>query len=96
MGADPGYRAEMSLWERLTAIFKREAADVAGGLAKAGQALDDELARKERELEATPAERMEMILEEQQAQDAHFQELTDRVLGSHDEGGPDPGSDPAT
>ncbi|MGI9649167.1 MAG: hypothetical protein ACR2OI_11660 [Acidimicrobiia bacterium] len=74
----------MSLWKRLTAIFKREAADVAEGLTRAGQALDDELARKERELEASPEERIDMILEEQEADDARFQELSDRVLGSQE------------
>lgn len=86
----------MSLWKRLTAIFKREATDVAEGLARAGRAVDDELARKERELDASPAERIEMILEEQESRDDHFHELTERLLASQDDGGPDPGSEPAT
>ena len=75
----------MSPWKRLLAIFKREAAEVAEGLTKAGRALDDELARKQRELEAGPGERIDMILEEQEAEDARFQELTDRVLGRRDD-----------
>lgn len=71
----------MSLWEKLSVIFKREVADVAEGLTRAGQAMDNELARKQRELEAGPEERIDMIMEEQEAGEARFQELTDRVLG---------------
>ncbi|MDH3606641.1 MAG: hypothetical protein OER12_06565 [Acidimicrobiia bacterium] len=71
----------MSWWNRLKAIFKSEASDVKEGLGKVGKSLDEELARKERELAATPEERIDMILEEQQAEDARFQELQDKVLG---------------
>ena len=93
MGVAVRYRADMSWWNRLTALFKRETTDVAEGLASAGRALDEELARKERELAATPGERIDMILEEQDAEDARFQELTDRVLGEGDTGSGD--SEPA-
>lgn len=71
----------MSWWNRLKAIFKSEASDVKEGLGKVGKSLDEELARKERELAATPEERIDMILEQQQAEDARFQELQDKVLG---------------
>lgn len=71
----------MSWWKRLVAIFKSEAADVKEGLTSVGQALDDELARKEREMAASPDERIDMILEEQAAEDARFDELADKVLG---------------
>ncbi len=71
----------MSFWERIKAIFQREAADVKEGLSKVGQSLDAELARKERELAATPEERIDMILEEQQAEDARFEQLVDKVRG---------------
>ncbi len=72
----------MSWWKRFMTIFKSEAADVKDGLGKVGESLDAELARKERELAATPEERIDMLLEEQEAQDARFEELTDKVLGT--------------
>ena len=75
----------MSWWKRFVAIFKSEAADVKEGLTNVGQALDDELARKERELAATPEDRIDMILEDQAAEDARFDELTERVLGKSSE-----------
>lgn len=71
----------MSWWKRFVAIFKSEAADVKEGLTTVGKSLDAELARKEREMAATPDERIEMLLEEQEAEDARFEELTDKVLG---------------
>ena len=71
----------MSWWVRIKAVFKREASDVREGLDKVGKTLDNELARKEREIAASPEERIDMILEEQQAEDARFQELQDKVLG---------------
>jgi hypothetical protein len=72
----------MTWWKRFVAIFKSEAADVKEGLSNVGQALDAELARKERELAATPEERIDMLLEEQEAEDARFDELTEKVLGT--------------
>lgn len=82
----------MSWWKRFTAIFKREATDLKEGLGNVGKSLDAELARKERELAATPEERIDMLLEEQEAQDARFQQLEDKVLGKDDavETEPDP------
>ncbi len=71
----------MSWWERVKAIFKREATDVKEGLTNVGKSLDAELARKERELAASPEERIDMILEEQQAHDSRFEELESRVRG---------------
>lgn len=72
----------MTWWDRITAIFRREAADVKEGLAEVGKALDAELARKEREQSATPEERIDMILEEQAAGEARLDELSDRILGA--------------
>lgn len=68
----------MSWWTRIKTIFQREAADVKDGLSKAGRSLDAELARKEREQAATPEERIDMLLEEQQAEDARFEELENK------------------
>ena len=75
----------MSFWERFKAIFRREAADVKEGLTNVGKSLDAELARKERELAATPEERIDMILEQQPAEDARFEELENKVLGTSPE-----------
>ncbi len=89
----------MSFWKRLNAILRREAVDVKQGLSNLGKSLDAGLARRERELAATPEERIDMILEEQQAGEARFQELTDRVLGTDPEGGANQkpaGADPGT
>ena len=71
----------MTWWTRIKAIFQREAADVTEGLGKVRKSLDAELARKEREQAATPEERIDMILQEQQAEDAHFEELGNKVRG---------------
>ena len=72
----------MSWWERVKAVFQREAADISEGLGKVGKSLDAELARKERELAAGPTERIDMLLEEQADEDARFQELEERLRGA--------------
>lgn len=65
----------MTMWERLTTILKREASDVKDGLSLVGRTLDEELARKERELEASPGERLDMILEDIETDDERFREI---------------------
>jgi hypothetical protein len=72
----------MSLWNRIVAVFKREAADVKEGLSKAGATLDAELERKQRELDAEPHERVDMILEDIEAADARFEELEAKLRES--------------
>lgn len=72
----------MSLWDRIVAVFKREAADVKEGLSKAGATLDAELERKQRELDAAPHERVDMILEDIDAADARFEELEAKLRES--------------
>lgn len=72
----------MSWWERIVSVFRREAADVRQGLEHVGKTLDEELARKERELAASPDERIDMILEEQAVENGRFDELADRILGA--------------
>lgn len=65
----------MRLWDRIVAVFKREATDVKEGLARMGEKLDAELARKQQELDAEPHERVDMILEDIEAADSRFEEL---------------------
>lgn len=69
----------MSWWDRITQILKREAADVKEGLSKAGAALDAELERKQRELDAEPHERIDMLQEDIEAADDRFAELEAKV-----------------
>lgn len=71
----------MSLWDRIVSVFKSEAADVKEGLSKAGDALNTELDRKQRELDAEPHERIDMLLEDADEADARFEELEQRVRG---------------
>ncbi len=65
----------MSFWDRIVAVLKREATDVKEGLSRVGETLDAELARKQRELDAEPHERVDMILEDIEAADSRFEEL---------------------
>ena len=51
----------MSLWDTVKSFFAREAADVKEGLDGLKDKLDAELTKREREMEATPSERIEMI-----------------------------------
>lgn len=81
----------MSWWERIKSILTREARDLKEGFGRLGDTLDAELARKERELEATPEERIDMILDEQAVEDGRFDELSERILG--EQSGDDHGED---
>jgi predicted nuclease with TOPRIM domain len=65
----------MGLWDSVKAFFRREVADVSEGLSDLRDRLDEELTRRERELEATPSERMEMIQGEIDAADDRLAEL---------------------
>lgn len=82
----------MSWWERIVSVFRREASDVKQGLKQVGETLDAELARKERELAASPEERIDMILEDQAVDDQRFDALADRILGDETDepSGPEP------
>ncbi len=75
----------MSRWDRSVAVFKSEAADVKEGLKKAGASIDAELERKQRELDAEPHERIDMLLEDQKRADAEFEELEQRLRGDKPE-----------
>lgn len=75
----------MGMWEKVKAFFAGEAADVKDELAKIGEALDDELAKREREQQASPEERVEMILEEIEEEDDAFSALEERIKGTPEE-----------
>ncbi len=74
----------MTWWKKLLSIFKSEAADVKEGLSNVGRSLDAELAKKEAELAATPAERIDMILEEIESNDP-LHEIEAKIKGSQAE-----------
>lgn len=78
-GTATGNVVAMSWFKKLISIIRGEASDVREGLSNVGKALDDELARKERELAASPEERIDMILEENAAADERFAELEDKI-----------------
>ena len=84
----------MGLWDDIKRIFKREASDVKEGLTSFGRELDAELARKERELNATPAERVDMLLEDTEAAQRHMDEIEAKVRGEI--AGKEEIADPAT
>jgi len=69
----------MSWWLRIKAVLSREVADVKEGLAKAGTAIDVGLQRKQRELDAEPHERVDMIIEDIDAADDRFADLEARI-----------------
>lgn len=71
----------MALWDDIKRIFRREAADVKEGLTTFGREVDAELARKERELNATPAERVDMLIEDMDAAESHMDEIEAKVRG---------------
>ena len=74
-GPAPAYDSGMSFWKSLKEVFKREAADVQEGLSSVRDKLDDELAKRERELEASPSERIETIQSEIEASSSRMDEL---------------------
>lgn len=81
----------MGLWDSVKAFFRRETADVAEGLSSLRDKLDEELTRRERELEATPSERMEMIQDELDAADDRLAELEAELDRRTSEDDPEPG-----
>ncbi len=67
----------MGLLDSLTTWFRREKADVTESLDQLEQKLDADLSRKERELAATPEERLDMIQDE--IADDPFAEIRERI-----------------
>jgi len=69
----------MTWWDKIKRITKQETKALREDLGKAAEALDEALAKKERELNATPAERVDMLLDEIDDEDARFDDLETRV-----------------
>lgn len=60
----------MGFLDAVTSWFKREASDVKASVDQMEDRFDAELTRRERELDATPKQRMEMIQAETASDDA--------------------------
>jgi len=70
----------MGFVDAVTGWFKREAGDVKASVDRLESDLDTGMSRKERELDATPEERMAMIQEESSADDA-LAAIRDKIDG---------------
>jgi len=71
----------MSWLERLRLALRRETADAREWRRETEQRLDAELSRKERELDATPEERLQASLDEIAASDDAFDDVRRRLDG---------------
>ena len=69
----------MSVWDRLRAVLGREARDVEDALDDATARGNEALDRRERELAATPEERLEIERERAEAQDDEYEALRRRI-----------------
>lgn len=71
----------MGVLDSLSRWFKREASEVKASVDRLEQDLDADLSRRERELTATPEERMAMIQEDTSADDA-LAAIQDKIDGA--------------
>ena len=65
----------MSVWAKIRAALRREAKDAREVAEDLEEKLDVELSRRERELDASPEERMQMSLDEIATSDEAFEQL---------------------
>ena len=71
----------MSVWDRLRALLGQEARDIDEALDDATARGNEALDRRERELAATPEERLEIERERAQAQDDEYEALRRKIEG---------------
>jgi hypothetical protein len=69
------------VWDRVRALLRREKRDIAEALADATARADEVLDRRERELAASPEERLAMEQERAAAQDDEFEALRRKIEG---------------
>ena len=79
--------AAMNLWDKVLAVLRREATDAKQIAEEAQARADAALAAKERELAATPDERLAMTADAIAESDAAFEELRDEIDARNPEGG---------
>jgi hypothetical protein len=69
----------MRFTERVLAWLRRERADASDLVRDTQRRLDDDLTRRERELAATPEERLELLQDQIDENDAELQAIRDRL-----------------
>ncbi len=86
----------MGFLDAVTKWFKREAGDVKASVDRLEGRLDDDISRKERELSASPEEKLAMLQEDTSADDA-LAAIQDKVDGvqAHAEADADLRDDPS-
>ena len=72
----------MSFWDRVLAALRREKRDVGEAVDEFEQRANEALDRREREMAATPEERLRMEQERTDEIDAQFDEVRRRIEGS--------------
>jgi hypothetical protein len=73
-----------SAWDRLRAVFRREKRELDDVLADATERATEALDRRERELAASPEERLAIEQERAAAQDDEYDALRRRIEGTQD------------
>ena len=71
----------MGTWDRLLAVLRRESRDVGEAVADLTAKADAALDRRERELRASPSERMEIEQERAAENDAELEAIRRRIEG---------------
>lgn len=71
----------MSFWDRVLAALRREKRDVGEAVDEFEQRANEALDRREREMAATPEERLRMEQERTDEIDAQFDEVRRRIEG---------------
>ena len=71
--------ASMGVWDTVRAWFKSEAADLADAKADLEDRVDDDLTRRERQLNETPAEAVERLQQEASDGDGAFAAISDKI-----------------
>ncbi len=69
----------MGVWDRVRSWFKSEAEELADAKQDLEARLDEDLSRRERQLDETPAETMERLQREASDGDASFSAISDKI-----------------
>ena len=73
-----------STWDRLRAVFRRESRELEDAVEDAKARANEELDRREREMNASPEDRLTMEQERAAKQDDEYEALRRRIEGSQD------------
>jgi DNA repair ATPase RecN len=81
----------MGFTDKVRAWLRRESDEAAQLLAETERRLDDDLTRRERELEASPQERLESLQRQIEQNDAELEAIRERLRRGTADPDPDPG-----